>query len=78
MPRVDSLPCHNLQFEKKTDNILQQEGKEEQVLDRAEITHQEVEKCQSYSTDLYFISHLVPHHLQHYTIVIAYLNYHQR
>jgi hypothetical protein len=39
MPRVDSLPCHDLQFEKKTNNILQQEGKEEQVLDRAEVTH---------------------------------------
>jgi hypothetical protein len=52
--------------------ILQQKGKDEQVLERAKVTHQDTKKCQSHATNPYFISHLVPHHLQHYaTLLLA-------
>jgi hypothetical protein len=55
---VVAFPCHNLRFSYKKN--LQQEGKEEQILEKAEVTHQVTKKCQSHATNPYFISHLVP------------------
>jgi hypothetical protein len=47
MPGVASHPCHDLRFFLKTDNILQQEGKKEAVLERAEVARQGAGKCRS-------------------------------
>jgi hypothetical protein len=68
MLRVVALPCHDLQvyFIFKFCN---KKGKKKQILEKVEVTHQETKKCQSHAT--YFTSHLVPHHLQHYTTLLV-------